>query len=129
MNESLRRPWTKHIRGYSLIGISLLIAAVCVFGYGIVQNGLVASHHSEMSAIIMEQADELQARADLSTDPYEREQLLDMSIKSQVEAIMELNKHWEQVRNHKRLIIIGIVLSLAGIIILIVHRRRTRNLI
>lgn len=129
MKESLRRPWKKRAPGPSLLGISLLIAAVCVFGYGIVQQGLVASSHDQRSAELWEESDRLRALADVTTNPYEYQQLSQRAFESDREAMRELGRHGERVETHTWLIIIGIVLSIAGVIILIVHRRHSRNIV
>ena len=129
MKASLRRPWRKRGPGPSRLGISLLVAAVCVFGYGIVQEGLEASWHDQQAARLLDEAYNLRARADEILNPAARRKYLDAASELSFQAHSELNSHWDRVARHAWVIVLGTMLSIAGVAVLFLHRRRTRNIV
>ena len=129
MSDLSDRPWRKRLPGISRLGLVVLLVGLTAFGYGLVQRGLLSSSADSTSAQLSELVAQLERQMDTQPDPAAREGLrrrIDDLAFAAENSLMESRQLEAQ---HARIAIFGGVASLAGIVILIVHRRRTRNLI
>lgn len=123
------RPWRKPLPGISRIGLILLLVGLAAFGYGIVQRGLPSSSADRASADLMRATGSLQQQMDRETDPAARERLRRRIKEISFAADNSLMESRRREQQHAMIAIFGGITSLVGIIVLIVQRRRTRNLI
>ena len=123
------RPWRKRLPGVSRIGLFLLLVGLAAFGYGIVQRGLPSSSADRGSADLSGMVAKLERHRDTLTDPVARERLRRRINELAFESDNLLMTSRQRESEHAMIAIFGGITSLAGIIILIMHRRRTRNLI
>jgi hypothetical protein len=129
MTDVSGRPWRKRLPGVSRIGVILLLVGLAAFGYGIVQRGLPSSSADSTAADLYETVAKLERQMDTQTDPAARERLRTRINEFARAADRSLMASRQRESEHAIIAIFGGVVSLAGIIVLIVHRRRTQNLI
>jgi hypothetical protein len=129
MADISERPWRKRLPGVSRIGLILLLVGLAAFGYGIVQRGLPSSSADSAAADLYRTSAKLKRQMETQADPAAREHLRRRINEIEFAADNSLMASRQRESEHAMIAIFGGVASLAGIIVMIVHRRRTRNLI
>ncbi len=107
----------------------MILIGLCIFGYGIVNWGLPSSADDKFSVQIMESERLMDEAMDQETDPVMREQLRKRANELSFEADMALMSSRDKESKHAIIAFVGSGISIAGFIVLILHRRRTRNLL
>jgi hypothetical protein len=129
MARPIDRPWRSRLPGISKLGLVLLLVGLVAFGYGIVQRGLPSRDADLRSADLMAIVAEEIRRMEQETDPEARERLRQRINNLSFSADMSLMESREREAQHAYIAIFGAITSVAGIIVLATHRRRTQNLV
>jgi len=129
MANNADRPWRGRLPGTSRLGLALLLVGLVAFGYGIVQRGLPSRNADLASATSISIVAEEIRRMEAETDPEARELLRQRVNRLSRSGDRSLAASRQSETEHAYIAIFGAIMSVSGIIVLIVHRRRMQNLI